>query len=290
MNNTIKLSDKFNLDQYYLDVTPADWTILLTPLIYIAQGVWLLYGVILSCRQTEEGPMYALYPVMPPIMYVVFSFSLACNVAWLLIWDKQYMEVALVFINLMTCTLYICLVVSVRRLNEYGSMMMRAKLERDIWIIRLFVQNGLAMYACWGSVAAVFNFAIVLTYRTGLTAKRQEVGSTVSLIIFTLEILSWFILDNFVFERLLRYLISPYVVIVTSLVGIITKNFEPAKRNSIYCAALLGLAILLTCIKLVLSTWRHYKHPIFVSKSKKYRRPTVSFEVSQLLDRPQAYA
>ena len=101
VNNTIKLSDKFNFDKYFLDVTPADWTVLLTPLIYLAQGVWLTYGLILICRQTEEGPMYALYPVMPPIMYVVFSFSLACNVAWLLIWDKQYMEVALVFIKIL---------------------------------------------------------------------------------------------------------------------------------------------------------------------------------------------
>ena len=290
VNNTIKLSDKFNFDKYFLDVTPADWTVLLTPLIYLAQGVWLTYGLILICRQTEEGPMYALYPVMPPIMYVVFSFSLACNVAWLLIWDKQYMEVALVFINLMTCTLYICLVVSVRRLNEFGGLMVRAKLERDIWIIRLFVQNGLAMYACWGSVAAVFNFAIVLTYQTGLTVKRQEVGSTVSLIIFTLEILCWFVLDNFVFERLLRYLISPYIVIITSLIGIITKNFDSTKRNSIYSAALLIMAIILTLIKITLAAWRHYKSPIFVTKSKKYRRPAISFEVSQLLDRPQCNA
>ena len=284
MNNTLKLSEKYNLEKYYLDVTPADWTFLMTAPIYLWQGIWLFYGVSLICRRTEEGPLYVMYPVLPPILYIVFSFALACNVAWLLIWDKQYMEVALVFINLMACTLYICLVVSMRRLSEWGHLMMRSKLGRDIWIIRILVQNGLGMYATWGTVAAVFNFAIVLTYRTGLSGDRQEVGSTVSLIVFTLEIIAWFTLDIFVFEKLLRYLITPYIVILVSLVGILNKNWDPTKRNSIYTATLLGAAFFLTLVKVVLIFWRHYKRPIFSNNQQKYRRPVVSFEVRNLLD------
>ena len=239
------------------------------------------------CRRTAEGPMYLVFPVFPPILYIVYSFSLACNVAWLLIWDKEYMEVALVFINLMTCTLYICLVVSIRRLNEYGHLMIRHKLQKDIWMIRLVVQNGLGLFAAWGTVAAVFNFAIVLSYRTGLKQSRQsgqDVGSTVSLIIFTLEIFAWFIFDNFVFEKLLRYLFTPYGVIVVSLIGIMTKNWNPSSRNAIYTATLLGTAILMALLKLVLTTWRHYKKPVFSNKPQNYRRPVVSFEVRNLLE------
>ena len=284
VNNTIKLSDKYNLETYKLDVTPADWTFLLSALIYLWQGVWLAYGLAMFCRRTAEGPMYLVFPVFPPILYIVYSFSLACNVAWLLIWDKEYMEVALVFINLMTCTLYICLVVSIRRLNEYGHLMIRHKLQKDIWMIRLVVQNGLGLFAAWGTVAAVFNFAIVLSYRTGLKQSRQDVGSTVSLIIFTLEIFAWFIFDNFVFEKLLRYLFTPYGVIVVSLIGIMTKNWNPTSRNAIYTATLLGTAILMSLLKLVLTTWRHYKKPVFSNKPQNYRRPVVSFEVRNLLE------
>ena len=236
------------------------------------------------CRKTAEGPLFLVFPVLPPILYIVYSFSLACNVAWLLIWDKEYMEVALVFINLMTCTLYICLVVSIRRINEYGHLMLRHKLRKDIWAIRLIVQNGLAVYASWGTVASVFNFAIVLTYRTGLSGDRQDVGSTVSLILFTLEIFAWFIFDNFVFEKLLRYLLTPYPVVVVSLVGILSKNWDPSERNSIFTAALLGMSILMSIVKLVLVTWRHYKKPIFSNKPQNYRRPVVSFEVRNLLE------
>jgi hypothetical protein len=194
------------------------------------------------------------------------------------------MEVALIFINLKTCTLYICLMVSIRRLNEYGHLMARAKLQRDIWLVRIMVQNGLGIFASWGTVASVFNFAIVLTYRTGLSGERQEVGSTVSLIIFTLEVISWFILDNFVLEKSVRYLFTPYATVLISLIGILHKNWDPSKRNSIYTAALFLTVVIMSVIKVVLSTWRHYKRPIFSCNSQRYRRPVVSFEVRNLLD------
>ncbi len=285
MNNTIKLSEKYNLEKFNLDVTPADWTFLLSAVIYVWQGIWLAYGLTLFCRRTQEGPLYLMYPVLPPILYIVYSFSLACNVAWLLIWDKEYMEVALIFINLMTCTLYICLVVSIRRLNEFGHLMVRHKLNKDIWALRLVVQNGLGLYAAWGTVAAVFNFAIVLTHRTELgKGKQDDIGSTVSLIVFTLEIVCWFIFDNIVFEKLLRYLFTPYSVIVISLIGIIHKNWNLSNRNTLYTLALLGIVTLMSVVKLGLVIWRHNKRPIFSGKPQNYRRPVVSFEVRNLLE------
>ena len=264
-----------------MEVTPDEWTFYMAALIYLWQATWLCYGCFTVCRKVGDmGPMYVLFPVLPPILYVVFSFALACNISWLLIWDREYMEVALVFINLMSCTLYICLVVSLRRMNEFGTLMLRHKLGREIWLIRIFVQNGLAMFASWGTVAAMFNFAVVLTYRTGA---KEEVGSTVSLTIFTLEIFAWWVFDNFVFEKLLRYLITPYIVILISIVGIITKNFNPNSTNSIFTVSLLVITAVLTVIKLVLLVYRHYKQPIFQSKPK-YRRPMVSFEVRSLLE------
>ena len=48
----------------------------------------------MTCRRNEAGYLYRAYPVIPPILYVVFSFSLACNISWLLIWDREYMEVS----------------------------------------------------------------------------------------------------------------------------------------------------------------------------------------------------
>ena len=164
VNGTGGLSEKYNLFKYRLDLTPAEWTFFISGLIYAWQLVWLAYGVSTICRRVPggRGYIYTYFPVLPPILYVVFAFSLACNISWLLIWDREYMEIALVFVDLMSCTLYICLVVSLRRLNDYGAEMMAVGMRREIWMIRVFVQNGLGLFASWGSVAAMFNFAVVL--------------------------------------------------------------------------------------------------------------------------------
>jgi hypothetical protein len=279
----MSLSDKFHLSEYSMDVTPADWTFYINALIYFWQSLWLTYGVTMVCRKTENGYFYIEFPIIPPILYVVFSFSLACNISWLLIWDRKYMEVALVFINLMTCTVYICLIVSLRRLNEYGPYMARQNLHRDIWLMRVVVCNGLAMLASWGTVAAMFNFAVVLTYGTGA---RKDVAATVSLAIFTLEIASWWIFDNLVFERLLRYLYTPYIVLIYSIIGILHKNWNSANvsANNILVAILLVITSVLFIIKIILSIYRHRKYPMFVVPESKLKRPQIAFEIRHLLN------
>ena len=158
--------------------------------------------------------------------------------------------------------------------------MAKLNLTRDIWLIRIFVHNGLAMFATWGTVAAMFNFAVVLTFRTGAT---EGVGSTVSLAIFILEILSWWIFDNFVFEKLLRYLYTPYIMILVSLSGILSNNWDPEESNCILTLMIFALVVILATVKVVLSIYRHKKNPLFSIKPK-YRRPIVSFEGRSLLE------
>ena len=265
-----------------MDVTPADWTFYMSVFIFLWQATWLVYGLTTICRKTEEGYIYVVHPTQPAIMYVVFSFSLACNVSWLLIWDQEYLEVALVFINLMNGTLYICLVVSIRRLNEHGLAMVRLKLQCEIWTVRILVQNGLAAFATWGSVAAVYNFAVVLIDNMDKKTD-QGVGSTVSLTVFSLEIVAWWVMDNFVLERYLRYLITPYLVILITVCGILSKNWNIDNSTTIYTLVLTAFVSILFVSKVVLSIYRHWKRPLFSSKPK-YRRPVVSFEVRNLLE------
>jgi hypothetical protein len=173
----------------------------------------------------------------------------------------------LLFVNLMSCTLYVCLIVSLRRLHQFwhSNSPLAVEVSRDIWIVRLLVQNGLAMFAMWGTVASMFNFAVVLTYRTGA---RQDISSTVALSIFTVEILAWWILDNFIFERYMRYLVTPYVVLLLSISGILSKNWDPQTANAVYTMVLFLLVIILTAAKLTLLVWRHKYRPLVLDQEE----------------------
>lgn len=175
----------------------------------------------------------------------------------------------------MSCTLYVCLVVSLRRLDQFCRLLASSSAaggatfsaaeatgfpRRDIWVVRLVVQNGLAMFAMWGTVASMFNFAVVLTYRTGA---RQSVSSSVALSIFTLEIITWWIFDNFIFEKYFRYLITPYVVLILSIAGITSKNWDPSNGNAVYTLVLFCLVVVLTVSKMALLVWRHRNRPLY---------------------------
>ena len=262
-SNTRTVADRYYLEKYYTEMTPAEWTLYVASVIYVWQAVWLMYGLTTFFGRVDGGHFYSVFPVLPPILYIVFSFSLACNISWLLIWDREYMEVALVFINLMACTLFICLIITLKILDKFGNKFAAQNRGREIWLIRILVHNSLAMFATWAAVVAIFNFTVEIIYPTGAD---QSVGSTVSLAFFTMEILTFWLCDIFVFDNLLRYLLSPYVVLLISLFGICQNNWDPRKVTSICTTSLLALSILLTVIKTILMIHRHKIAPVFTSK------------------------
>jgi len=108
----------------------------------------------------------------------------------------------------------------------------------------------------------------------------------VSLAIFTMEIVAWWVFDNFVFERLLRYMFTPYAVVLFSLAGIVGGTDDLYRPNSIYVMFLLALTAVLTVVKLVFVVYRHHKYPMFVPKpSYALELPDVgSVEVHGLLE------
>ena len=67
-------------------------------------------------------------------------------------------------------------------------------------------------------------------YRTGAI---DDVGTTVSMAIFTMAILVWWVLDNFIFDKLLRYMFTPYLVVVFCLISVLAgKSLYPRVRGS----------------------------------------------------------
>ncbi len=104
-----------------------------------------------------------------------------------------------------------------------------------------------------------------------------------------------FIVENFVFEKHLRYILTVYPVVIVALSGNMTKNFKSAdpSRSGIYIgehacdngfavvfliccaifhdnnillfptAVLLGLTCTLFAIKVLLVIWRHIKRPLY---------------------------
>jgi hypothetical protein len=66
---------------------------------------------------------------------------------------------------LITFSLYASLVISHR--NIYNAENQLKETPVYLWLYRILVNNGLAYYATWVTLASLLNFSIALTYSSG---------------------------------------------------------------------------------------------------------------------------
>lgn len=255
-NSTGDISDVFNLQ-----ITPAGWTFSIWGFIYAWQALWLVYGLTSICRKTRGGHYIYTLPVMPPVIYAVYIINNLSNIAWLFVWDRQEIIASLVVIAMTPLTLYVCLYFSFTRLYRNLGLLTKEYATKDIWLIRFLVQNGLAMYAAWTTVATLLNVAMVMIYKGGVA---NDLACTIILGVLSFVILLWFVLDNFAFDKYTRYTFTPNIVFVVALAGATSKNFnvDTMERNSIFLVSMLSTAAVLLLLKLLIMVYRYIRKPI----------------------------
>ncbi|XP_077100763.1 uncharacterized protein LOC143751869 [Siphateles boraxobius] len=255
-NTTSSISNKYNTE-----ITPSGWTFSIWGVIYTWLSLMHAYILSTTCRRTVYGPMYCSPAVLPYGFFITWIANMLLNIGWLLLWDREEMIAGFVFLALIAFTNYLLIIFACHALKQYGSWLNKYH-KVDLWCIRILVQNGIATYTTWTTIATLINFTVVLRYDAGMT---QSDAATVSLSILLGEAIAWFIVENFVFEKHLRYILTVYPVVIVALSGNMTKNFNSAdpSRNGIYIAVLLGLACTLFAIKVLLLIWRHIKYPLY---------------------------
>ena len=133
----------------------------------------------------------------------------------------------------------------------------------DIWIMRFVVLNGHAVYAAWLLVASCLNFAIWL--KTKLSIGIEGWATTISLAVLTLGVLTYWILENFVFPSQMAYTWSPWLVWFVSLAGILIKHWRLLRERSFNQVLVLLITFLcfgLFCVRVILFAVRFSRNEI----------------------------
>ena len=114
----------------------------------------------------------------------------------------------------------------------------------------------MAFYLTWLSLASNLNFASFLHYVAGVDL---YLSSTIALIIILGCIVTYFVLENLIYQRYLLYVFTPWIVVIIALSGSIGKNWVTAapSRNNIITAVLLAITILLAIGKIVMFILYH---------------------------------
>lgn len=232
-------------DKFYIEITPAGWAFSIWGLIYAWQTAWIIYSLTLLCRKSTPE-------VISPALLLIYGVSSVVNIGWLIVWSRELIQTSSVLLFAISFLLYGTMAISYATVNIEA----RAISKRDFILIQVLVNNGLALYTTWCTIASLINLTMAITYAHGVA---QDVASTIALVILAVEIIVWFSLENTILDKFVRYTLTIYPVVIWALSASINKNWDPAKRNSIISVILLAMACTLLVVRIVILVWRQTK-------------------------------
>lgn len=220
----------------------------------------MIYALTTICRKDERGYLYYSPPFMHWTIYVFYILNLCCNIAWLFLWDRGLFHLAFPVLAFLVITLDICIGISIYGINKYYLDLVRCGHGNEPWYVIAFVHNGLGVYAAWTTVATLLNMAIFLAYSIGLP---QDVSSAIALGSLAFILVMYMMLDLVLLERYMRFLMTPYLVVIIALIGSLDKNWNPTKPNSMFTVGLLAIVTVGFVVKISVIIWKQRVDPVF---------------------------
>jgi len=256
-------------DIYELYITPAGFTFSIWSIIYLWLAASLLFFVVSIFISNPAGRAYLSPPIATPEVMGTLSFNMVLNLAWIFIWDRSSVDgydglVILAFFILVSIAISNIAVMALmaRNITKYTAEFARGTPLFWWGIAYRVVLNGLGIYTTWTVIASLINFTTALVYPGGLDMEASCIASLSLLVIFHV---TWFVLENFVFDRYVRYILTPYLVVIWALNGIRSKKItDPLVPESIknYVLAILIIAGCTFVLRLIVIIWRMFRKPL----------------------------
>ena len=194
------------------------------------------------------------------------------NIAWIYVWGNELIAWASALLFLFNIAFYPTIGMLVVYLYRVQSRVNKI----DLWFTRFLPLNGMMFYATWTTVASLINLAAAMEYSGGLNG--TDAG-TISLTLLLAAVLTYFILENTLLDRFLRYVFSVYPVIIWALSAVLVGQKDGASenaRNYSYTIALLVITCILAVIRIVLFSLYTIFRPLkFAGEEQKTNYNTV---------------
>ncbi|XP_018550831.1 uncharacterized protein LOC108896276 isoform X2 [Lates calcarifer] len=245
--------------KYTTPLTPAQWALFVWDFTYIWFLAMFIYFLVGLCRRTAYDWLYTMPAVLPYGFHVSIIISMCLNITWLFLFDRELLLSVLITSALMALNDYMILFFSCHGLKIYGAWLDKHH-NIDLWLIRILVQNGMAVYATWGTLFTLLNLTIYLQYQTGTS--RCDCAM-LSMLLLLMKLLVWFLLENFYFDKHVRYIVTIYPVVILWLTGTLSNSGSPESHIYIFAAVVLAISCIMFVARIALVTWKHYKQPLY---------------------------
>lgn len=209
-------------------------------------------------RKAPHGPVYVSPVLLSPTLFLTSALNWGVVLGWSLLFDREYLWLSFVFLLLTCLSTYICLGLSYRDMAAHRPTLVKEGRMVDVWLVRVLVQNGLAMYATWCTFATLLNLAAAIAYERDFGISPRT-SSTISLGILAGELVLFAISDWTFLDKYSRYTVSPYLVLIVALTGSVVQNWQSGAANSIFTVVLLVVSVIAFLVKIGLTILRHIR-------------------------------
>ncbi len=235
-------------------------------IIFVYQIIWNIYGLYTLGKIGPDGTgyLYSAPPYTPPAVYVFFILANGFGIGWSFAYDRLRPDIGLPLLALMPFNLYLSIIFSVRGLSRHGLQLYQSGYDVHIRLARGLIQNGMGVYATWTTIATLLNLGTVLRLYADVD---EELAGIILLGILSGELVIFLILDWCVLEKYMRYIFTPYFVLVGALTGVLGNNFEPWTDRTIFTTVLLGVAALAMLVKFILAGSRVQARTDYILKA-----------------------
>ncbi|XP_059901220.1 uncharacterized protein LOC132452557 [Gadus macrocephalus] len=245
--------------KYRTPLSPATWSLFVWDFIYVWFFFMFLYFLAGLCRRGVYEWMYTTPAVLPYGFHAMMVLNMSLNITWLFLYHQEMLLPSFIISALMSLTDYLLLFFSCQGLKVYGAWLQKHS-PADLWFLRVLVQNGVAVYAAWGSISTLLCLSVYLENRTA-TSKCD--CAMVSLVVLLMELLVWFLLENFYLDEHVRYVLTVYPVTILWLAGSVTQSALPGNYIYDFSVVILGTACVMFVVRLALVSWRHRTKPLY---------------------------
>lgn len=245
--------------KYTTSMTPAQWAYFVWDFIYVWVFAMFLYFLTCLCRRSAYNWMYTTPAVLPYGFHVTIIINVSLNTTWLFLYDRELLLPALIVSTLMMLSDYMILFFSCHGLKIYGAWLNKYH-SADLWLLRILVQNGMAVCATWGTLSTLLNLTIYLQHQ--IEASRCD-SATLALMLLVMKLLVWFLLENFYLDEHVRYVVTIYPVVILWLTGTLSNSDSTKTPMYFFAALILAISCVLFVVRIVLVTWRHHKRPLY---------------------------
>ena len=127
------------------------------------------------------------------------------------------------------------------------------------WTYIVLAFNGHGIYTTWTVIASLLNFTHCLVYREGVNMQSAvEVNLSMLLVIAIV----WAAVELITLDKFTRYLVTPYLVAIWALSGILSKKYSDPEVSDVTKNFLIGnmvVAIILLIAKIGTLIFRQMK-------------------------------